>query len=126
MIKLKDLKDFDTWKKWKNGEVELEPLFSEKRVNELLDCQRGNSYVAVYDKTLNTEIASLASRAPEPWNWREKCKKTGKKSKKVEIDPDKLIKVQPRMIREDFRDVPPPPEDRIIKEGEMPKPPKKK
>jgi hypothetical protein len=126
MIKLKDLKDFDTWKKWKNGEVELEPLFSEKRVNELLCSQRGNSYVAILSKTKDEELASVASLAPEPWNWREKCKKTGKKTKKVEIDPDLVIKVEPRMIREDFRDVPPPPEDRIIKEGKISKPPKKK
>jgi hypothetical protein len=30
------------------------------------------------------------------------------------------------MVREDFKNPPPPPEDRIIKEGKTPKPPKKK
>jgi hypothetical protein len=31
--------------------------------------------VAVLDKTLNTDIASLASNAPEPWGWRKNEKK---------------------------------------------------
>jgi hypothetical protein len=30
MITIEDLKDFYTWKKWKNGEVELEQLYTEK------------------------------------------------------------------------------------------------
>ena len=76
MITIEDLKDFYTWKKWKNGEVELEPLYTEKEVDKWLDTQRGNSYVSVYDKTLNMETASLASMAPEPWGWRK-----GKNSK---------------------------------------------
>jgi hypothetical protein len=71
MITLDDLKDFDTWKMWKNGEVELEPLYTEKEVDKWLDIQRGNSYVSVYNKTLNMETSSLASMAPEPWGWRK-------------------------------------------------------
>ena len=71
MITIEDLKDFDTWKMWKNGEVELEPLYTEKEVDKWLDIQRGNSYVSVYDKTLNTQTASLASMAPEPWGWKK-------------------------------------------------------
>jgi len=97
-------------------------MYTQEEVEKLLDYQRGNCYVAVYNKTLDTEMASLASGAPEPWSWRKK----GKKTKKIKIDPNKVIDVEPRMIREDFRDVPPPPEDRIIKEGKTPKPPKKK
>ncbi len=42
MITIEDLKDFDTWKMWKNGEVELEPLYTEKEVDKWLDIQRGN------------------------------------------------------------------------------------
>ena len=75
MITIEDLKDFYTWKMWKNGEVELEPLYTEKEVDKWLDIQRGNSYVSVYDKTLNMETASLASNAPEPWGWRKNEKK---------------------------------------------------
>jgi hypothetical protein len=75
MITIEDLKDFYTWKMWKNGEVELEPLYTEKEVERILDTQRGNSYVAVLDKTLNTDISSLASNAPEPWGWRKNEKK---------------------------------------------------
>ena len=75
MITIEDLKDFYTWKMWKNGEVELGPLYTEKDVERILDTQRGNSYVAVLDKTLNTDIASLASNAPEPWSWRKNEKK---------------------------------------------------
>ncbi len=71
MITIEDLKDFDVWKSWKNGEVELEPLYTEKEVERTLDTQRGNSYVAVYDKTLDVDVASLASNAPEPWGWRK-------------------------------------------------------
>ena len=52
--------------------------------------------------------------------------KVNSKTKKVKIDPDKIIKVSPIMVREDFKNPPPPPEDRIIKEGKTPKPPKKK
>jgi hypothetical protein len=72
MITIEDLKDFDTWKMWKNGEVELEPLYTEKEVDKWLDIQRGNSYVAVYDKTHDNDLASLASKAPEPGQWKER------------------------------------------------------
>ena len=41
-------------------------LYTEQEVRALLDMQRGNCYVAVYNKTLSTETASLASLAPEP------------------------------------------------------------
>jgi hypothetical protein len=41
-------------------------LYTEEEVRALLDMQRGNCYVAVYNKTLNTEMASFASAAPEP------------------------------------------------------------
>ena len=71
-IKIEDLKDFDTWKDWKNGNLQLEPLWTEGEVSRLLDTQRGNSYVAVYDKTNDVDLASLASKAPEPGQWKER------------------------------------------------------
>ena len=41
-ISLEDLKDFEVWKSWRNGGLELEPLYSEKKVSELLLLQRIN------------------------------------------------------------------------------------
>jgi hypothetical protein len=71
-IKIEDLKDFDVWKEWKNGQIKLEPFWTEEEVSRLLDTQRGNSYVAVYDKTHDADLASLASKAPEPGQWKER------------------------------------------------------
>ncbi len=73
-ITLEDLKDFDVWKSWKHDEVTLEPFYTEKEVDRILDTQRGNSFVAVLDKTNDTKISSLASNAPEPWGWRKSKK----------------------------------------------------
>jgi hypothetical protein len=42
-ITLEDLKDFEVWKSWRNGGgLELEPLYDEKKVSELLLLQRIN------------------------------------------------------------------------------------
>lgn len=71
-ITLEDLKDFDVWKAWKHGELELEPSYNEDEVDHLLSRQRGNSYVAVLTKTKDEEIASQATSAPEPFEWRKK------------------------------------------------------
>ena len=71
-IKIEDLKNFDTWKDWKNGDLKLETLWTEEEVTNLLDMQRGNSYVAVYDKTHDVDLASFASKAPEPGQWKER------------------------------------------------------
>lgn len=40
--------------------------YTEEEVRRLLEIQRGNCYVAVYNKTLDKEISSLATHAPEP------------------------------------------------------------
>ena len=49
-ITLEDLKDFDVWKSWRNGGLELEPLYNEKEVRQMLfdlgdvlfdNCQNG-------------------------------------------------------------------------------------
>jgi hypothetical protein len=73
-ITIEELKDFDTWKAWKHGEVELEPLYRQEKVSELLDTQRGNCYVAVLDSVKDTTIASRAVMAPEPWEWKQNAK----------------------------------------------------
>ena len=53
--------DFIAGAKW-----QAERMYTEDEVRGLLDIQRGNSYVAVLNKTRNVDIASLASSAPEP------------------------------------------------------------
>ena len=52
--------------------------------------------------------------------------KVNSKIKKVKIDINKVIKFSPIMVGEDFKNPPPPPENRFIKEVKTPKPPKKK
>lgn len=46
-------------------------LYTEKEVEELLQTQRGNCYVAVLSTTKDETIASLAGNAPEPGQWKE-------------------------------------------------------
>jgi len=41
-------------------------LYTQKQVEELLETQRGNCYVAVLGETKDTKIASLATKAPLP------------------------------------------------------------
>jgi hypothetical protein len=53
-------------------------MYSEDEVRKLLQVQRGNCYVAILTKTRNTELALLASSAPEPSGkdgWVERFKK---------------------------------------------------
>ena len=51
MITIEDLKDFDTWKKWKNGMVELgepefetKPGFVEKRIQQMIHIGADDKY----------------------------------------------------------------------------------
>lgn len=46
-------------------------MYSEKEVEEILETQRGNSYVAVLNKTRDEELAVVAGSAPEPGHWRK-------------------------------------------------------
>lgn len=48
--------------------------YTEKEVDELLKTQRGNCYVAILTETRDKDLASIASKAPEPsgGKWREK------------------------------------------------------
>ena len=45
---------------------QAERMYSEEEVRKLLQSQRGNCYVAILTKTRDTELASLATLAPEP------------------------------------------------------------
>jgi len=47
-------------------EKTIEKSFTENEVRNLLETQRGNSYVAILTKTKDEELASVASSAPEP------------------------------------------------------------
>ena len=46
-------------------------IYTEKEVEELLETQRGNSYVAILNATQDKTLASIASSAPEPGQWKE-------------------------------------------------------
>ena len=48
--------------------------YTEKEVDELLKTQRGNCYVAILTETRDKDLASIASKAPEPsgGKWRKK------------------------------------------------------
>lgn len=82
-------------------------MYTQEEVEKLLDIQRGNCYVAVYDKTLDTKMASFASGAPEPWGWK-KIKK-----KKIGLDSDRENKINSDMSQKAFNPPPPPPEERV-------------
>jgi len=47
-----------------------EKMYSESRVQELLEIQRGNCYVAVLTKSRDYETAVECIECPEPWNWK--------------------------------------------------------
>ena len=47
------------------------PTYTEEEVSRLLETQRGNCYVAVYNETGNQSIARIAGAAPEPGQWRK-------------------------------------------------------
>jgi hypothetical protein len=49
-----------------------EKMYSESRVEELLDIQRGNCYVAVLTKCRDYETAVECIECPEPWNWKNR------------------------------------------------------
>ena len=46
-------------------------IYTEKEVDKLLETQRGNSYVAILNATQDKTLASIASSAPEPGQWKE-------------------------------------------------------
>jgi hypothetical protein len=69
---------------------EQEQMYSEKEVEKLLESQRGNCYVAIYNKTQGEQdLAKVASLAPEPGHWR-----------KTKLDLEKVIKVEPNLQKD--------------------------
>jgi len=64
-------------------------MYSEKQVEKILETQRGNCYVAVLNKTRDEELAVVAGSSPEPGHWR-----------KTKIDPEKAIKVEPKLQKD--------------------------
>ena len=47
------------------------PTYTEEEVSKLLEVQRGNCYVAIYNRTTSEELARVAGKAPEPGQWRK-------------------------------------------------------
>lgn len=45
--------------------------YTEEEVSQLLETQRGNCYVAIYNRTTSEDLASVAGKAPEPGHWRK-------------------------------------------------------
>lgn len=65
-------------------------MYSEKEVERILEVQRDNCYVSIYNKTQGDQnLAKVASLAPEPGHWR-----------KTKIDPEKVIKVEPNLQKD--------------------------
>jgi hypothetical protein len=62
--------DFINGAKWQQ-----ERSYSEEEVINLLETQRGNSYVAVLSATKNDELASIALNAPKPGGMKQFKKK---------------------------------------------------
>jgi predicted XRE-type DNA-binding protein len=62
--------DFINGAKWMQ-----ERMYSEEEVINLLETQRGNSYVAVLSATKNDELASIALNAPKPGGMKQFKKK---------------------------------------------------
>lgn len=62
MITIEDLKDFDTWKKWKNGDVELsndfptKPGFVEKRTQQMINIWANEEYKQYSQRMSDEEI----------------------------------------------------------------------
>lgn len=48
------------------AQYQAKTMYSEEEVRQLLLTQRGNSYVAILNKTKDKELAAIASGAPEP------------------------------------------------------------
>jgi hypothetical protein len=60
---------------YKGAKWQAERMYSEEEVINLLETQRGNSYVAVLSATKNDELASIALNAPEPGGMKKFKKK---------------------------------------------------
>lgn len=46
-------------------------MYSEEEVEKILEAQRGNCYVSVFNKTKDDDIAILTITSPEPGDWKK-------------------------------------------------------
>ena len=70
-ITLEDLKDFEVWKSWRNGGLELEPIYKEKEILKYLqdgisiDGNPTDGYTIFTIKTQHFKISSLCELSVE-------------------------------------------------------------
>jgi hypothetical protein len=56
MITIEDLKDFDTWKQWKNGEVQLVPMYNEDElISSFVHCAKYSAKCKSENKKVDYE-----------------------------------------------------------------------
>ena len=81
MITLEDLKDFDVWKQWKNGEVKIgefqtKPGFVEKRIKQMIHIGADDECVQFSDGMSDDDIANWKHGFVHGANWMLKSKGT--------------------------------------------------
>jgi hypothetical protein len=81
MITLEDLKDFDVWKQWKNGEVEIgefqtKPGFIEKRIKQMIHIGADDECEQFSDGMSDDDIANWKHGFVHGANWMLKSKGT--------------------------------------------------
>lgn len=81
MITIDDLKDFDIWKQWKNGEVEIgefqtKPGFVEKRINQMIHITADDECSKFSDGMSDDDITNWKNGFVHGANWMLKHKQT--------------------------------------------------
>jgi hypothetical protein len=81
MITLEDLKDFDVWKQWKNGEVKIgefqtKPGFVEKRIKQMIHIGADDECEQFSDGMSDDDIANWKHGFVHGANWMLKSKGT--------------------------------------------------
>ena len=81
MITLEDLKDFDVWKQWKNGEVKIgefqtKPGFVEKRIKQMIHISADDECEQFSDGMSDDDIANWKHGFVHGANWMLKSKGT--------------------------------------------------
>ena len=83
MITLEDLKDFDTWKLWKHGEVELgdpefetKPGFVEKRIKQMIHIGADDECEQFSDGMSDNDVTNWKHGFVHGANWMLKSKET--------------------------------------------------
>ncbi len=81
MITLEDLKDFDVWKQWRNGEVKIgefqtKPGFVEKRIKQMIHIGADDECEQFSDGMSDDDIANWKHGFVHGANWMLKNKGT--------------------------------------------------